>query len=59
MPESKNYIDVTYDNGNPAKMLHIFFGTVLIETPSGSKFWIRESQLDHDWRRGDVTCQKP
>jgi len=50
MPETKNYIDVTYDNGKPAKMLNIFFGDILIETPHGDKLWIPESRLDHSWR---------
>lgn len=48
--EPKNHINVTYDNGNPAKMLNIFFGDVLLETPDGERFWIPESRLDHDWR---------
>jgi hypothetical protein len=37
MTTEKYYIPVTYDNGNPAKMLNIFFGDVLLELPDGSK----------------------
>ena len=51
----KEYIEVTYDNGKPAKMFNIFFGDVLLETPDGERFWIRESRLDKDWRGGGWT----
>jgi hypothetical protein len=44
-------IDVTYDNGNPAKMLNIFFGDVLLQLPDGTKIWVPESRLDHNWRK--------
>ena len=43
-------IKVTYDGGNPAKMLNIFFGDVQLKLQDGSKIWIHESRLDHDWR---------
>ncbi|MFA5745631.1 MAG: hypothetical protein WCX79_00250 [Candidatus Paceibacterota bacterium] len=50
MTTETNFIPVTYDNGNPAKMLNIFFGDVQLELPDGSKIWVPESYLDHDWR---------
>lgn len=62
----KDYINVTYDNGHPAKIFNIFFGDVLLETPDGKRFWIHESRLDNDWRNGGGTtselcpiCDKP